>query len=152
MGSHPISRMRRRFIFLFTTLAIAAPPMIGAQAKKGSAGVPQRDTLAMALLSTDTVAAGQVEAVVRAHHREVQFCFEETGLKTDPELKGMFAIVLTLDTLGAVSRVDPSWREWTGPDGTAVETCVMQRALTWKFPPRLAATPARHEVTFQFSR
>jgi hypothetical protein len=144
--------MRRRFIFLFTTLAIAAPPMIEAQAKKSSPVVPRRDTLAIALLSTDTVAAGQVEMVVRARHREVQFCFEESGLKTDPELTGMFAMVLTLDTLGTVSHIDPSWREWSGPDGTAVETCVMQRALTWKFPPRLAAAPARHEVTFQFSR
>ncbi|HJU69219.1 MAG TPA: AgmX/PglI C-terminal domain-containing protein [Gemmatimonadaceae bacterium] len=143
--------MRRRFFFFITTLALGAPPIIGAQTKK-AAPVLRTDTLAVALLSTDTVAAGRVETVVRARHREVQFCFEESGLKTDPELTGMFAMVLTLDTLGTVARVDPSWREWSGPDGTAVEACVMQRALTWKFPPRLAATPARHEVTFQFSR
>ena len=144
--------MRRRFIFLFTTLAMVAPPMVAAQAKKSTAVVSRTDTLAVAVLSTDTVAAGQVDMVVRARHREVQFCFEESGLKTDPELTGTFAMILTLDTLGTVARVDPSWREWSGPDGSAVEACVMQRALTWKFPPRLAAAPARHEVTFQFSR
>ena len=144
--------MRRRFAFFFTILAIAAPSLGAAQTSKSSPVVPQRDTLAVALVSTDTVAAGQVDLVVRARHREVQFCFEESGLKTDPELTGTFAMVLTLDTLGTVARVDPSWREWSGPDGTAVEACVMQRALTWKFPARLAATPARHEVTFQFSR
>ena len=154
-GSLQSQRMRRRFILLFTTLAIAAPPMIEAQSKKSTPvapAAPRRDTLAVALISTDTIAAGQVDIVVRARHREVQFCFEESGLKTDPELTGTFAMLLTLDTAGTVSRVDPSWREWSGPDGTAVEACVMQRALSWKFPARLAATPARHEVIFQFSR
>jgi hypothetical protein len=143
--------MRRRFAF-FTILAIAVPSISGAQTRKSSPIVPQRDTVAVALISTDTVAAGQVDMVVRARHREVQFCFEESGLKTDPELTGTFAILLTLDTAGTVARVEPSWREWSGPDGTAVEACVMQRALSWKFPARLATTPARHEVTFQFSR
>jgi hypothetical protein len=144
--------MRKRFGFLITTLAIVAPSIGGAQTKKSAPVVPRRDTLAVALVSTDTVAAGQVEMVVRARHREVRFCFEESGLKTDPELSGVFAMVLTLDTLGIVSRVDPSWREWSGPDGAAVESCVMQRALTWKFPGHLAATAPRHEVTFHFSR
>ncbi|HJR66979.1 MAG TPA: AgmX/PglI C-terminal domain-containing protein [Gemmatimonadaceae bacterium] len=144
--------MRRRLILSLFTLAIAAPSISAAQTRKGPPPAPQRDTLAVALVSTDTVAAGQVERVVRGRHREVQFCFEESGLKTDPELSGTFAMVLTLDTLGGVSRVDPSWREWSGPDGTAVESCVMQRALTWKFPGHLARATPRHEVTFQFSR
>ena len=144
--------MRRRLILSLITLAIAAPSISAAQTRKGPPPAPQRDTLAVALVSTDTVAAGQVEMVVRGRHREVQFCFEESGLKTDPELSGTFAMVLTLDTLGSVSRVDPSWREWSGPDGTAVESCVMQRALTWKFPVHLARAAPRHEVTFQFSR
>jgi hypothetical protein len=144
--------MRKRLLLSLTTLAIAAPSVVGAQTGKGPPSVPQRDTVAVALVSTDTVAAGQVETVVRGRHREVQFCFEESGLKTDPELSGTFAMVITLDTVGTVSRVDPSWREWSGPDGTAVETCVMQRALTWKFPAHLAVATPRHEVTFQFSR
>lgn len=144
--------MRTRLTLSFITLAMAAPSIGAAQTRNGPAPVPQRDTLAVALVSTDTVKAGQVETVVRGRHREVQFCFEESGLKTDPELSGTFAIVITLDTLGNVSRVDPSWREWSGPDGTAVETCVMERALTWKFPAHLAGATPRHEVTFQFSR
>lgn len=144
--------MRPRLILSFITLAIAAPSIGAAQTRKGPPPVPNRDTLAVALVSTDTVAAGQVDMVVRRRHREVQFCFEESGLKTDPELSGTFAMVLTLDTTGNVSRVDPSWREWSGPDGTAVESCVMQRALTWKFPAHLAMATPRHEVTFQFSR
>lgn len=144
--------MRIRFGFLVTTLAIAAPSISVAQTRKSAPAMPRRDTLAVALVSTDTVAAGQVELVVRARRREVQFCFEESGLKTDPELSGVFAIVLTLDTLGTVSRIDPSWREWSGPDGAAVEACVMQRALAWKFPGHLAARAPRHEVTFHFSR
>lgn len=144
--------MRRRLILSLITLAIAAPSISGAQTRNGPPPGPRRDTLALALVSTDTVAAGQVEMVVRGRHREVQFCFEESGLKTDPELSGTFAMVLTLDTLGGVLRVDPSWREWSGPDGPAVESCVMQRALTWKFPVHLARATPRHEVTFQFSR
>ena len=143
--------MRSRFIVLLITSALAVPSTGGAQTRTPPA-VVRRDTLALAMLSQDTVAAGRVEMVVRERQREVQFCFEESGLKTDPELSGMFAMVLTLDTLGTVMRVDPSWREWTSPEGTAVEECVMERARTWKFPARLARTPARHEVTFHFSR
>ena len=89
---------------------------------------------------------------MRARQREVQFCFEESGLKTDPELTGLFAMVITLDSLGGVSRVDASHREWTSPEGAAVESCVMQRALTWKFPPHLAIKTPRHEVSFHFAK
>jgi hypothetical protein len=144
--------MRNRLVLPFITFAITTPLIADAQARKGPPPAPKRDTVAVALVSTDTVVAGQVETVVRGRHREVQFCFEESGLKTDPELSGTFAIIITLDQLGTVARVDPSWREWSGPDGTAVEACVTQRALTWKFPAHLAVSTPRHEVTFHFSR
>ena len=135
------------------TVAIAfalGAPAFGLAQTNGPAA--RRDTVLLAGISTDTVAAGQVDLVVRARQREVQFCFEESGLKTDPELTGLFAMVITLDSLGGVSRVDPSRREWTGPDGAAVESCVMQRALTWKFPPHLGIGAPRHEVTFHFAK
>lgn len=144
--------MRHRLILSFITLAIAAPSLAAAQAGNGPPPAPKRDTVAVALVSTDTIAAGQVASVVRGRHREVQFCFEETGLKTDPELSGMFAMIITLDQVGAVTRADPSWSEWSGPDGASVEACVMQRALMWKFPAHLAIATPRHEVTFQFSK
>jgi hypothetical protein len=140
-----------RPLVLAATLAAFASSVSDAQTRSSPLAVA-RDTIAVALVSNDTVAAGQVEFVVRSRHREVQFCFEESGLKTDPELSGVFAMVLTLDTLGNVSRVDAAHREWTGPDGAAVEACVMQRARTWKFPVQLAVAPARHEVTFHFAR
>jgi hypothetical protein len=113
-----------------------------------------RDTVMVAAMLQDTVALEQVDAVVRSRHREVQFCFEESGLKADPELSGIFAMMLTLDTTGAVARVDPVRAEWSGPDGAAVETCVMQRARAWRFPLQSGApwALARHEVTFHFAR
>ena len=132
-------------------LAFGAPALGHAQTN-GAAPTAPRDSVVLAGISTDTVAAGQVDLVVRAHQREVQFCFEESGLKTDPELTGLFAMVLTLDSLGGVARVDASRREWTSPDGAAVESCVMQRALTWKFPGHLAIGTPRHEVTFRFAK
>ena len=143
--------MPSRLLGLLAALVVAFPSLAAAQSPAAPAN-PAADTVALALATYDSAAAGQVEMVVRARHREVQFCFEESGLKTDPELAGVFAMVLTLDTLGTVSRVDPSHREWSGPDGAAVEECVMERAKTWKFPVRLAAAAARHEVTFRFSR
>jgi len=143
--------MLPRFLVLLAAVVVAFP-LLGAAQTPPAPATPRRDTLSVALAIYDSAAAGQVDMVVRARHREVQFCFEESGLKTDPELAGVFAMVLTLDTLGTVSRVDASHREWSGPDGTAVEECVMQRARTWKFPVHLAATAARHEVTFRFSR
>jgi|RhiMetdeSRZDD1v2_1073273.scaffolds.fasta_scaffold1060302_2 hypothetical protein len=143
--------MHIRFFFLLAMLAIAAP-CTGLAQKRSTSVVARADTVSLALISTDTVVAEQVESVVRTRHREVQFCFEESGLKTDPDLSGVFAMILTLDTLGAVSRVDASRQEWSGPDGTAVGECVMQRARTWRFPAPLAMTAPRHEVTFHFSK
>jgi len=143
--------MAFRSTFFLAMLAIAAPAT-GLAQKRSTPVVARTDTVSLALISTDTVVAGQVESVVRARHREVQFCFEESGLKTDPDLSGVFAMILTLDTLGGVSRVDASRQEWSGPDGTAVGECVMQRARTWKFPARLALAAPRHEVTFHFSK
>lgn len=143
--------MLARPLLFAAALAALAPSLSDAQTRRPPV-VTRADTVAVALISRDTVAAGQVELVVRSRHREVQFCFEETGLKTDPELSGVFAMVLTLDTLGVVSQVDATRHEWSGPDGAAVEACVMQRARTWKFPVHLAAPPARHEVTFHFAR
>jgi hypothetical protein len=143
--------MLARPLFLAAALVALAAWPSSAQTH-GASIMPRADSVAIALVSDDTVAAEQVDLVVRSRHREVQFCFEESGLKTDPELSGLFAMVLTLDTLGSVSRVDATRREWSGPDGAAVEACVMQRARTWKFPVQLAAAPARHEVTFHFAR
>jgi hypothetical protein len=143
--------MRTRFGFLLAMLVIATPSTAFAQ-KRATPVVTRADTLSLALVSTDTVLAEQVESVVRARHREVQFCFEESGLKTDPDLSGVFAMILTLDTLGGVLRVDASRREWSGPDGATVEACVIDRARTWKFPVQLALVAPRHEVTFHFSK
>jgi hypothetical protein len=137
-----------------TVLALLASTFVASVAlaqPAHPAAPPTADTLVLAL-STDSITAGRVDAVVRAHGREVQFCFEESGLKVDPELSGIFAMILTIDTLGVVTRVDPSRREWTGTDGLAVEACVMQRAREWKFPHWLALAPSRHEVSFHFAR
>ena len=143
--------MLARPVMVAIALAFGAPAFGHAQTN-GAVPAVRRDSVLLAGISTDTVAAGQVDLVVRARQREVQFCFEESGLKTDPELTGLFAMVLTLDSLGGVARVDASRSEWTGPDGAAVEGCVMQRALTWKFPPHLAIGTPRHEVTFNFMK
>lgn len=142
--------MRRLTLLLFGVFALVAPAMSHAQTHKSPTTI--RDTVMVAAMLQDTVALEQVDAVVRSRQREVQFCFEESGLKADPELSGIFAMMLTLDTAGAVARVDPVRGEWSGPDGAAVETCVMQRARAWRFPLELALAPARHEVTFHFAR
>jgi hypothetical protein len=146
--------MRRLTLLLSGILALAAPEIVHAQTHKLPSVV--RDTVVVAAMLQDTVALEQVDAVVRSRQREVQFCFEESGLKADPELSGIFAMMLTLDTTGAVARVDPVRGEWSGPDGAAVETCVMQRARAWRIPLQTgtlwAIAPARHEVTFHFAR
>jgi hypothetical protein len=143
-------QMRKLKLLLFGALAFAVPALSHAQTHKTSTA--RRDTVMVAAMLQDTAALEQVDAVVRSRQREVQFCFEESGLKADPELTGIFAMMLTLDTSGAVARVDPVRGEWSGPDGAAVETCVMQRARAWRFPRQVALAPARHEVTFHFAR
>ena len=143
--------MRTRLLLL--CLSLIAPSVSQAQKRSTPAPGPRRaDTITVALAAEDTVAAAEVDRVVRGHQREVQFCFEESGLKTDPELSGAFGMILTIDSLGGVSHVDATHREWTGPDGAAVELCVMERARMWKFPVQVAVAPGRHEVMFRFAR
>ena len=142
--------MRIQQLLFIGVFGLGAPVAADAQTHKASS--IRRDTVMVAAMLQDTVALEQVDAVVRSRHREVQFCFEESGLKADPELTGIFAMMLTLDTSGAVARVDPVRGEWSGPEGAAVETCVMDRARAWRFPLQLARAPARHEVTFHFAR
>jgi hypothetical protein len=143
----------RTRLFLLLSLSVIAPSIGEAQKRSTPAPGPRRaDTVAVALAAEDTVAAAEVDRVVRGHQSEMQFCFEQSGLKTDPELSGTFGMVLTIDSVGGVARVDATHREWTGPDGAAVELCVMERARTWKFPVQVAVAPGRHEVMFRFAK
>lgn len=127
-------------------------PSTGRAQNGGTPAPAIKDTVAVGLLTDDSLAADEVDRMVRSRQREVQFCFEESGLKNNPSLAGEFVMAITLDPVGAVSSAAASHSEWNSPEGAAVEACVIERARRWKFPLQLASAPARHQFTFRFTR
>jgi hypothetical protein len=113
---------------------ISAPKVIDAP----SLGGPARDV-------------GELGTQVRDHQSQLRFCYDEFGLKVNPNLAGSVTMSLTLTGGGAVTNAAITDRTWSGPGADAAEQCIVQRARAWKF----AASPAgggTYEFSFNFTR
>jgi hypothetical protein len=71
---------------------------------------------------------------VRGRNSQLQFCYSEYGLKTNPQLAGSVAVAVTLTSDGGVTNVDITKRTWSGPGASEAESCIKQRISGWKFP------------------
>lgn len=72
---------------------------------------------------------------VRGRQSQLQFCYQEYGLKVNPNLAGTVNVAVTLTGAGTVTGVDITRRTWSGPGASAAEACIKQRVLRWRFPP-----------------
>ena len=104
---------------------------------------------AAAVDSTGTVL---VASYVRGHDQELRFCYQEHGLKTNPDLVGAVTLKLELGPEGVVSRAYLSAWDWNGPEGEGVESCILQRVRGWRFPLEAAAARGPHQFVYQFGR
>jgi hypothetical protein len=113
---------------------ISAPKVIDAP----SLGGPGRDV-------------GELGTQVRDHQSQLRFCYDEFGLKVNPNLAGSVTMALTLTVAGAVTNAQITGRTWSGPGSDAAEQCILQRARAWKFSssPSGAGT---FEFSFNFTR
>jgi len=94
---------------------------------------------------------GQLGTAVRDHQSQLQFCYQEYGLKVNPSLAGSVTLSLTLTGGGSVSDATVTGRTWSGPGADASESCIVQRARAWHFP----SSPAgggTYEFTFNFNK
>jgi hypothetical protein len=72
---------------------------------------------------------------VRGRQSQLQFCYEEYGLKANPNLAGKVTADVTLTPAGNVTDVQISDRTWSGPGSAEAENCIKQRVNGWRFPP-----------------
>ncbi|HEX6534574.1 MAG TPA: AgmX/PglI C-terminal domain-containing protein [Gemmatimonadaceae bacterium] len=102
----------------FSTVRVAPPSVIRAE-KVGSAGRNVSD----------------LGNYVRSRQSQLQFCYEEYGLKANPNLAGTIGVAVTLTGAGDVTGVDITKRSWSGAGATEAESCIRQRIRSWHFPP-----------------
>jgi len=71
---------------------------------------------------------------VRSRNPQLQFCYEETRA-SNPGLAGSATIGVLLGPDGTVTRIDVLRRSWEGHGAEQVESCVLAKVRSWKFPP-----------------
>ncbi|MEO6210213.1 MAG: AgmX/PglI C-terminal domain-containing protein [Gemmatimonadaceae bacterium] len=101
----------------FATVKVAPPSVIHAE----NIGGPGRNV-------------SDLGDYVRGRNSQLQFCYSEYGLKTNPALAGSVAVAVTLTSEGSVTGVDITKRTWSGPGAAEAESCIKQRISGWKFP------------------
>ena len=77
----------------------------------------------------------ELGSYVRGRGQQLQFCYQEYGLKVNPGLAGTVTVAVTMSGQGQVSNVAIAQRTWSGPGASEAEGCIKQRIGTWKFPP-----------------
>jgi len=94
---------------------------------------------------------GELGTAVREHQSQLQFCYQEYGLKVNPSLAGSVTLSLTLTGTGAVTNAAVTNHTWSGPGSDAAESCILQRARAWHFPASQAGG-GTFEFTFNFNK
>jgi hypothetical protein len=94
---------------------------------------------------------GELGTAVREHQSQLQFCYQEYGLKVNPSLAGSITLSLSLTGTGAVTNAVVTNRTWSGPGSDAAESCILQRARGWHFPASQAGA-GTFEFTFNFNK
>lgn len=94
---------------------------------------------------------GALGSFVRSHQRELQFCYQEHGLKVNPSLAGTIHVAIGIAGSGQVSSASVNRRSWSGAGVSAVESCVLSRIRAWRFPASDAG-PGTYSFPFNFTR
>jgi hypothetical protein len=86
---------------------------------------------------------------VRGRESQLRFCYQEQGLKQNPNLAGSITTNITLTESGSVTGVSISNRSWSGAGASDAESCIRSRIRSWKFP---GGTPGTYGFSFNFTR
>ncbi len=100
-----------------STVRVQAPSVVAPPAGGG----PGRDV-------------GELGSFVRSRESQLRFCYQEYGLKANPNLAGTVTVAITLSGSGSVSDVDITRRTWSGAGASEAEGCIRSRVRSWKFP------------------
>ena len=94
---------------------------------------------------------GDLGTYVRSRQRELQFCYEEHGLKANPNLGGTIHVSIGIAGSGRVTSASVNRRTWSGAGASAVESCVLGKIRAWRFPSS-GAGDGVYSFPFNFTR
>lgn len=94
---------------------------------------------------------GDLGSFVRSRQRELQFCYQEHGLKVNPSLAGTINVAIGIAGSGQVTSATVNRRTWSGAGVSAVESCVVSKIRGWRFP-RSDAGAGTYSFPFNFTR
>ena len=85
---------------------------------------------------------------VRSREPQLRFCYQEYGLKQNPNLAGSVAVAITISGSGSVSDVDITGGTLSDAQ---VRSCIQQRIRGWRFPSSSAGA-GTYGFSFNFTR
>jgi hypothetical protein len=116
---------------------------------KGDLSVLEK-TLKNTKAGTGTHEKQAIGVLLGRHNQEVQACYEDT-LAADPKLSGSMTINLESDATGEIKGASSEPK--AGAAGmSAVATCVIAHAKTWKLPKRGMAGNTRIKLVYQMAK
>jgi TonB family protein len=122
--------MRTLTTLMCTALALAASACAARQPapiKSSEFGPPVSTG---AVVSLGSPAFGNF---VRSREPQLQFCYADTRAQS-PELAGSATVAVTLAADGNVLDAGIIRRSWSGKGADVVESCVLARVKSWRFP------------------
>lgn len=147
--------MRRFTITMSTTLGLALVGCLNRPAQLNSAFYNVAPTAEAPIRSNaggNSSGAMAVGDFVRSRSSQLQFCYEETRAKT-PKLAGSATVAVLLAANGGVSDAAIVRKTWTGKGAEGLESCMLARVRTWKFPPSEDGNDKRvHSFSAIFTR
>lgn len=153
-----------------SNLALAAATLaLSACAGRSASTTPSAATLALYEVNAPDMDAGVAPAArrsnsgnssgaatigdfVRTRNPQLQFCYEETRAKA-PTLAGSGTVAVLLAADGGVSDADIVRKTWSGKGVEELESCVLTRVRSWKFPASEEGNDKRvHSFSVIFTR
>jgi hypothetical protein len=82
---------------------------------------------------------------VRSRESQLRFCYQENGLKVNPNLAGSITVAIDISASGPVQGARVTRRTWSGPGASEAEACILRTIRAWRFP-----SGAREAGTYAF--
>ena len=88
---------------------------------------------------------------VRSRESQLRFCYQENGLKVNPNLAGSITVAIDIAEGGAVRGASVTRRSWSGAGASESEACIVRAIRGWRFPSS-AAGQGTYAFPFSFTR
>src|SRR5688572_7578781 len=88
---------------------------------------------------------------VRSRESQLRFCYQENGLKVNPNLAGSITVAIDIAGSGSVQGAQVTRRSWSGAGASESESCILRTIRGWRFPSSSRAS-GTYSFPFSFTR